>query len=92
LHLVIPALFNLAAMTAAYVPCPIPYFPIPYGCYCGITITPPPQPPIDVYDQECKDHDQVSFDWIFIQMCFDWLIIDHVHLSHMSTFFTHMKG
>jgi len=55
------ALINLGAMTAAYVPCPFPYFPIPYGCYCGITITPPPQPPIDIFDQECKDHDQVFF-------------------------------
>jgi hypothetical protein len=47
-------------MAARYINCPFPYFPIPYGCYCGITIVPPDHPPIDEYDASCMVHDSVS--------------------------------
>ena len=49
------ALVNLVAMAYAYLPC---YFPIPYGCWCGITIPFPAQnDPVDEYDALCKSHD-----------------------------------
>ena len=49
------ALVNLVAMAYAYLPC---LFPIPYGCWCGITIPFPAQnDPIDEYDDLCKSHD-----------------------------------
>jgi hypothetical protein len=33
-------------------------FPIPYGCWCGITDPFPAEgDPIDNYDQHCKNHD-----------------------------------
>lgn len=46
-------------MVAEYIPCPFPYFPIPYGCWCGITIPFPPlhEEPVDVFDAQCKSHD-----------------------------------
>ena len=49
------ALVNLIAMAYEYLPC---LFPIPYGCWCGITIPFPAQnDPIDEYDALCKSHD-----------------------------------
>ena len=34
------------------------WFPIPYGCWCGISIPfPPPEDPIDEFDSSCKRHD-----------------------------------
>ncbi len=49
------ALLNLASMMWNVLPC---IFPIPYGCWCGITIPfPAPEDPIDEYDATCKTHD-----------------------------------
>ena len=46
-------------MAVEYIPCSFPYFPIPYGCWCGITIPYPPahEEPIDQFDAKCKTHD-----------------------------------
>ena len=54
-----PALINLASMAIEYIPCGFPYFPIPYGCWCGITLPYPPahEEPIDSFDAKCKTHD-----------------------------------
>lgn len=45
-------------MLAKHVPCESPYFPIPYGCWCGITgnVTTPPKP-VDDFDAMCMAHD-----------------------------------
>ncbi len=51
-------------MAAAYIPCDFPYFPIPYGCFCGITITLPVHPPVDAFDESCMIHDQVCRHWL----------------------------
>ena len=45
-------------MFREYIPCPFPYFPIPYGCFCGITINKPDKPPIDEFDATCLVHDE----------------------------------
>ena len=45
-------------LAAYYIPCPFPYFPMPYGCWCGFTIPfPSPWMPIDDMDHSCKIHD-----------------------------------
>ena len=45
-------------MAATHIPCDFPYFPIPYGCWCGITLPwPSPYKPIDDLDEACKSHD-----------------------------------
>ena len=46
-------------MAISYIPCSFPYFPIPYGCWCGITVPFPPNhdEPIDNFDEKCKVHD-----------------------------------
>ena len=48
-------------MVNKYMPCTIlgiGYFPIPYGCWCGITENwPPLSEPIDQFDAACKVHD-----------------------------------
>ena len=52
------ALINLGVMAATHIPCDFPYFPIPYGCWCGITLPwPSPYKPIDDLDEACKSHD-----------------------------------
>ena len=53
------ALINLGLMAISYIPCSFPYFPIPYGCWCGITVPFPPNhdEPIDNFDEKCKVHD-----------------------------------
>ena len=53
------ALLNLGLMAIEYIDCPFPYFPIPYGCWCGVTIPFPPEhdEPIDTFDSLCKTHD-----------------------------------
>ena len=52
------ALINLGVMAATHIPCDFPYFPIPYGCWCGITLPwPSPYKPIDDLDVACKTHD-----------------------------------
>ena len=58
LHTII-ALWNLATMATKVIKCPLPVFPIPYGCWCGINVTPNPQipDPIDEFDAACRDHD-----------------------------------
>ena len=45
-------------MAVHYIPCDFPVFPIPYGCWCGITVPFPAQhEPIDYFDEQCKIHD-----------------------------------
>ena len=45
-------------MAVSYIPCSFPYFPIPYGCWCGISVPfPPKHEPIDNFDEKCKVHD-----------------------------------
>ena len=52
------ALVNLGLMAADHIPCDFPYFPIPYGCWCGITLPwPCPYKPVDDFDDLCKTHD-----------------------------------
>jgi hypothetical protein len=42
-------------MGAYVLPC---MFPMPYGCWCGITIPFPAEgDPVDKFDQICKEHD-----------------------------------
>ena len=54
----IPALINLSLMAAEHIPCDFPYFPLPYGCWCGITYPfPSPWKPVDSFDATCKTHD-----------------------------------
>lgn len=49
---------NLGVMAATHIPCSYPYFPIPYGCWCGPTRPwPSPFKPIDEFDEICKSHD-----------------------------------
>lgn len=45
-------------MAEAIVPCPAPFMPVPYGCYCGITLTDPHRPPVDAFDGLCQRHDR----------------------------------
>ena len=45
-------------MAKKVVPCPFPYMPVPYGCYCGITLGKPNSGPIDDFDELCKRHDK----------------------------------
>ena len=59
----------MASMAAQYMPCPFPYFPIPYGCWCGITIPfPSGHDPIDTFDEKCKIHDYCYEDAINIEV------------------------
>jgi len=52
------SLVNLGLMAADHIPCDFPYFPIPYGCWCGITLPwPCPYKPVDDFDDLCKTHD-----------------------------------
>ena len=56
------ALFPTAAptlleMAEVAIPCPPPYMPIPYGCYCGPTSGDPGVDPVDDFDGLCKKHD-----------------------------------
>ena len=45
-------------MVATSLDCPFPYFPIPYGCWCGLgPYQPNPHRPIDEFDAACKEHD-----------------------------------
>ena len=45
-------------MAASHIPCDFPYFPIPYGCWCGITLPwPSPWKAVDDFDSSCKTHD-----------------------------------
>ena len=63
------AILNLASMAVQYMPCPSPYFPIPYGCWCGITIPfPARHDPIDTFDEKCKIHDYCYEDAIHIEV------------------------
>ncbi len=48
---------TLLAMAAQRLPCPFPYLPLPYGCYCGITLNSPGVGPIDDIDALCQIHD-----------------------------------
>jgi len=67
------SLINLAAMAIEYIPCPFPYFPIPYGCWCGVTVPYPPahEEPIDSFDAKCKTHD-ICYDESLTQGCSLW--------------------
>ena len=57
-NMLIIALVNLGLMAADHIPCDFPYFPIPYGCWCGITLPwPCPYKPVDDFDDLCKTHD-----------------------------------
>ena len=51
------ALWNLATMATKVIKCPLPVFPIPYGCWCGITLSKDPGDPIDDFDAACMVHD-----------------------------------
>ena len=45
-------------MATKVIKCPLPVFPIPYGCWCGITLSKDPGDPIDDFDAACMVHDQ----------------------------------
>ena len=45
-------------MATAVSPCPFPYMPVPYGCYCGLTFGKPDYDPVDDFDELCKHHDE----------------------------------
>merc|ERR1711973_369959 len=63
---------QLAIMVVDIIPCQFPYFPIPYGCWCGFTPNPPPDLPIvDGFDESCKIHDH-CYDDAVANGC-DWL-------------------
>jgi len=64
---------QLGLMVAESIDCPFPYFPIPYGCWCGITLPYPPahEEPIDEFDANCKVHDH-CYDAAVETGC-DWL-------------------
>ena len=44
-------------MAKKIVPCPFPYMPVPYGCYCG-PLTETDSDPVDDFDELCKRHDE----------------------------------
>ena len=44
-------------MAKKIVPCPFPYMPVPYGCYCG-PMTKTNSDPVDDFDELCKRHDE----------------------------------
>ena len=49
---------DMAMMASKIIECPFPYFPIPYGCWCGLTPDGTTADPIDNFDTLCKKHDQ----------------------------------
>ena len=71
-------------MAAQYMPCPFPYFPIPYGCWCGITIPwPARHDPIDTFDEKCKIHDYCYEDAIHIEVSIIILININDNLKYI---------
>ncbi|XP_023342172.1 phospholipase A2 isoform X2 [Eurytemora carolleeae] len=67
------SIIQLALMVAESIDCSFPYFPIPYGCWCGITIPYPPvhEEPVDEFDATCKVHDHCYDD--AVEYGCDWL-------------------
>ena len=60
-------------MAVHYIPCDFPVFPIPYGCWCGITVPFPAQhEPIDIFDEQCKIHDYCYEDALNAVNIFDF--------------------
>eukprot|EP00088_Acartia_fossae_P003897 TRINITY_DN11674_c0_g1_i1.p1 TRINITY_DN11674_c0_g1~~TRINITY_DN11674_c0_g1_i1.p1 ORF type:complete len:150 (-),score=8.71 TRINITY_DN11674_c0_g1_i1:29-478(-) len=63
---------QLAYMVTQIIDCQFPYFPIPYGCWCGFTPNPPEDlPTVDGFDESCKEHD-FCYDDAVANGC-DWL-------------------
>ena len=60
-------------MAVHYIPCDFPVFPIPYGCWCGITVPfPAKHEPIDIFDEQCKIHDYCYEDALNAVNIFDF--------------------
>ena len=75
-------------MAISYIPCSFPYFPIPYGCWCGITVPFPPNhdEPIDNFDEKCKVHDYCYEDAIKEVNIFDFenFLKSHINFTIFS--------
>jgi len=53
------AIWNLLWMAKKTIPCGLPIFPLPYGCWCGVNLGPEDETlvPINDFDAACKVHD-----------------------------------
>ena len=57
-------------MGAEMIPCSYPWFPIPYGCFCGVELGPEDQfKPMDEFDEACRIHDHCYDDALKIPGC-----------------------